>query len=165
MIDWTVRPRVVIATPESKDYLKDRTYGARIEKLAKDKGVALEIWYRPSQHELARLYNRALALIFVPIMEPFGLVAIEAMACGTPVIGVREAGIRESVVDGVSGILVDRDPGEIAEAIRRLMDSQNLRASISKQAVEYVHRRWTWQQAADRYEEEVGKLLEGVRGL
>jgi glycosyltransferase involved in cell wall biosynthesis len=165
MIDGTRRPRVVIATPESADHLKDRAYSAWIEKLAKDKGVALEIRYRPSQHELARLYNRAMALIFVPIMEPFGLVAIEAMACGTPVIGVREAGIRESVVDGVSGILVDRDSGEIAEAIMRLMDSQNLRASISKQAVEYVHRRWTWQQAADRYEEEVGKLWEGVRGL
>lgn len=165
MIDRIVRPRMVIATPESKDSLKDPTYRAWIEKLAKDKGVALEIWYRPSQHELARLYNRAIALIFVPIMEPFGLVAIEAMACGTPVIGVREAGIRESVVDGVSGILVDRNSGEIAEAILRLMVSQNLRASISKQAVEYVHRRWTWQQAADRYEKEVGKLLEGVRGL
>ncbi|HXF93355.1 MAG TPA: glycosyltransferase family 4 protein [Nitrospiraceae bacterium] len=165
MIDQTRRPRMVIATPESVDHVKDRHYSTAIEKLAKDKGVALDVWYRPSQHDLAKLYNQAIALIFVPIMEPFGLVAIEAMACGTPVVGVNEAGIRESVVEGVNGMLVDRDPGEIAKAIGRLMDSQNLRAAMGKQAVEYVRQRWTWQQAADHYEEEIRKLLEGVRGL
>ncbi len=157
------RPRMVIATPESLDRVRDRDYSAALEQLAKDKGVALDIWYRPSQHALASLYNQAVALIFVPIMEPFGLVAIEAMACGTPVIGVREAGIRESVIDGVNGLLVDRDPGEIAAAILRLMRDSGLRTAMSHQAVEYVRQRWTWQQAADCYEEAVRRLLAAER--
>lgn len=161
MIDQTRRPRMVIATPESVDHVKDRHYRTTIEKLAKDKGVALDIWYRPSQHELAKLYNQAVALIFVPIMEPFGLVAIEAMACGTPVIGVKEAGIRESVLDGLNGVLVDRNPGEIAAAIIRLMNDSLLRAAMSAQAVKYVRQRWTWQQAADCYEVAVQRLLKG----
>ncbi len=161
MIDETSRPRMVIATPESLAHIKDREYSTAIEKLAKDKGVALDIWYRPSQHDLARLYNQAIALIFVPIMEPFGLVAIEAMACGTPVIGVKEAGIRESVLDGLNGVLVDRTPGEIAAAIIRLMNDSSLRAAMSAQAVKYVRQRWTWQQAADCYEVAVQRLLNG----
>jgi glycosyltransferase involved in cell wall biosynthesis len=109
------------------------------------------------------LYNQAIALIFVPIMEPFGLVAIEAMACGTPVIGVNEAGIRESVVDGVTGTLVDRDAGQIAAAIIRFMNDSALRTAMGNQAVEYVRQRWTWEQAADRYECAVQRLLEGER--
>jgi glycosyltransferase involved in cell wall biosynthesis len=163
MIAEARRPRMVIATPESVDHLRDRDYVTAIEKLAKDKGVVLDIRYRPTQHELAMLYNQAMALIFVPIMEPFGLVAIEAMACGTPVIGVNEAGIRESVVDGVTGMLVDRDAGEIAAAIIRFMNDPALRTAMGNQAVEYVRQRWTWEQAADRYEGAVQRLLEGER--
>jgi glycosyltransferase involved in cell wall biosynthesis len=70
----------------------------------KDKEVDVTVKYRPSQQELVSLYNQAMALVYIFLMEPFGLVALEAMACGTPVIGVRESGIRESVIDGITGI-------------------------------------------------------------
>jgi len=70
----------------------------------KDKEVDVTVKYQPSQQELVSLYSLAMALVYIFLMEPFGLVALEAMACGTPVIGVRESGIRESVIDGITGI-------------------------------------------------------------
>ncbi|MEO8341995.1 MAG: glycosyltransferase family 4 protein, partial [Nitrospirota bacterium] len=107
------------------------------------------------------LYNQALMLVFMPIMEPFGLVALEAMACGTPVIGVREGGVRESVLDGQSGILVDRDPTELAEAIDHLVQNPDVRNRLGRQAGVYVRSQWTWAQSIDCYEKEVEKLLTG----
>jgi glycosyltransferase involved in cell wall biosynthesis len=63
------------------------------------------------------LLSRAAALVF-PILwdEPFGMVMIEAMACGTPVVALRRGSVPEVVVDGVTGILCD-DPTELPAAI------------------------------------------------
>ena len=158
MIERSLRPHVVFATPECIDRLAQPRYAEELSRLAKDKEVDLTIKYRPSQQELVSLYNQALALVFIPLMEPFGLVALEAMACGTPVIGVREAGIRETVIDGVTGILVDREPIQIAAAITRLQQ-QETRTQMSRRGVEEVHARWSWEHTVDRYEEEVQKLL------
>ncbi|MEP6933687.1 MAG: glycosyltransferase family 4 protein, partial [Nitrospirota bacterium] len=141
------RPQVVIATPTSATHHEDYEYLARVTEMAKAAGVDLNIRCEPSEAELVALYNQALMLVFMPIMEPFGLVALEAMACGTPVIGVREGGVRESVLDGQSGILVDRDPTELAEAIDHLVQNPDVRNRLGQQAGVYVRSQWTWAQS------------------
>ncbi|NJL59245.1 MAG: glycosyltransferase family 1 protein [Desulfobacteraceae bacterium] len=93
---------------------------------------------------MVRLYNEATAVIFAPLMEPFGLVVLESMACGTPVIGVREAGLRESIIDGETGILADRDEEELANAVLMLTESEELRNRLSRNAVSYVREKWNW---------------------
>ena len=153
------RPQVVIATPTSATQHEDYEYFACITEMAKAAGVDLIIRCKPSEAELVALYNKALMLVFMPIMEPFGLVALEAMACGTPVIGVREGGVRESVLDGQSGILVDRDSTELAEAIDHLVQNPDLRNRLGQQAGVYVRSQWTWALSIDRYEKEIEKLL------
>ena len=153
------RPQVVIATPTSATNHEDYAYFSRITAMAKATGVDLTIRCKPSEAELVALYNQSLMLVFMPIMEPFGLVALEAMACGTPVIGVREGGVRELVLDGQSGTLVDRNPTELAEAIDHLILNPDLRNRLGQQASEYVHSEWTWARSIDRYEKEVEKLL------
>jgi glycosyltransferase involved in cell wall biosynthesis len=153
------RPRVVIATPEDIRRQEDADYGGSLKRFAKDKGIDLEMRLNPSQDDLVTLYNTANAVIFVPIMEPFGLVALEAMACGTPVIGVREGGIRESVIDGKTGLLVERDVNEIAMAIDYLQQNPDARATMGQRAVHYVQTEWSWQRTIDRYEEEVRRRL------
>ena len=159
LIERTQRPHVVIATPEHIEKLQDPGYSDELRTMAKDKNVDLTIKYRPSERDLAALYSQALAVVVVSIMEPFGLVAIEAMASGTPVIGIKEAAIRESVIDGATGILVDRDVDQIAAAIIHLQQHKETRAEMSRQAIERVRAHWTWERTVERYEEEVRKLL------
>jgi D-inositol-3-phosphate glycosyltransferase len=74
------------------------------------------------QRELAQWY-RAATLVMVPShSESFGLVAMEAQACGTPVVAAAVGGLRTAVRDGYSGILVDsHDPGHYARAVRELI--------------------------------------------
>lgn len=84
--------------------------------------------------EKARLYRSARAIL-MPIRwaEPFGLVMVEALACGTPVIAFREGAAREIVVDGECGFLVD-DEDEMADAIGRVdqLDRARCRASAEE---------------------------------
>lgn len=75
---------------------------------------------RPSQPLLRELYRRALVYVFPPI-EDFGIMPVEAMATGTPVIANRIGGAAETVVDGVTGfLLTDFTDGEMRRAMERL---------------------------------------------
>lgn len=61
----------------------------------------------PSDNELRDLIRAAKATIYIPVDEDFGMSPVESMACGTPVIGVNDGGLKESIIEGVTGILMD----------------------------------------------------------
>ena len=87
-----------------------------------------------NEHDKARFLGDAAALLFpVDWPEPFGLVMIEAMACGTPVIAFRRGSVPEIVEDGTSGFVVDT-AGEAAAAVERLasLDRANVRAAFER---------------------------------
>lgn len=79
---------------------------AALREQARAASVPVEIVLHPSSDVLYELYRRARALVF-PAVEDFGIVPVEAMSVGTPVVGVRAGGLLETVEDGVSGVLVD----------------------------------------------------------
>lgn len=92
----------------------------RLRRLAERAGVPVTFEVRPSRERLRQLYWGARALLF-PVHEDFGIIPVEAQACGTPVIGLRRGGLLETVVDGETGFLVDsREPGDYVPLIRRL---------------------------------------------
>lgn len=149
LLDATRRPPFEIVT--NQDDPHERAY---LQGLASQLGVQMKIHGLVNDDRLmAQYYNQALLTLYAPIMEPFGLVSIESMACGTPVIGVREGGIRESVVDGETGILTDRDPQQFASAITRLLEDKQLCARYGQQAREYVSAKWTWETSGARLEQ------------
>ncbi|MEU9504725.1 glycosyltransferase [Micromonospora sp. NPDC048170] len=75
---------------------------------------------QPSRERLRELYWGARSLLF-PTHEDFGIIPVEAMACGTPVLGLRRGGVLETVVDGETGFLIDSsDPHEYAAMLRHV---------------------------------------------
>jgi glycosyltransferase involved in cell wall biosynthesis len=91
--------------------------------------------------------------VYAPHLEPFGLVPLEAMAAGLPVVGIREGGVRESVTHGVTGLICQREEQEFASAIRRLLVDSALRDTMSHNASDHVQRLWTWERTVDSVEE------------
>ena len=85
--------------------------------------------------EIVNFWN-ALDIVVVPSFEePFGLVALEALACGIPVVASKVGGLQEIVVDRDCGFLVaPNDPARLAEAILALLTNEELRSSMGKRA-------------------------------
>ncbi len=76
----------------------------------------------PSDERLRRLYRAAAAFVF-PALEDFGIVAVEAQACGTPVVALAEGGTADTVVDGLTGTLVaHQDADGFAAGLQRALD-------------------------------------------
>ncbi|MEZ4526979.1 MAG: glycosyltransferase [Desulfobacterales bacterium] len=125
----------------------------------KRKNVTILFFENIHDSQLVRLYSDAMATVFVPLMEPLGLVPLESMACGTPVIGIREGGVRETVIHGKTGLLVDRDDQQLADAIMRLLEDKELYARLSKNCREYILENWTWEKSIKQLEAHFQKLL------
>jgi glycosyltransferase involved in cell wall biosynthesis len=105
---------------------------AALRRAADRARIPVTFEHRPSRERLRELYRGARALIF-PVHEDFGIIPVEAQACGTPVVGVRRGGLLETVVDGETGYLVDgTDPARYADVLR-LVDTLN-RARIAAHA-------------------------------
>lgn len=101
----------------------------------------------PSDELLYALYQRATVFVF-PAIEDFGMMPVEAMAAGTPVVANAEGGARESVVPGVSGVLLERfGEQELRDAVRsaRVLDPQRIRlhaTAFSVEAFQSRVKRW-----------------------
>lgn len=93
-----------------------------LRALAADLGVDAYFCIRPDDDQLRAIYQGAAALVFLGL-EDFGIVPVEAQACGTPVIGLDAGGTRDTVVPGVSGALVSEshDTGELRSALRECL--------------------------------------------
>jgi len=125
---------------------------ARIQRLVRDLGVEGRVRFVPPQpHHMLSTYYRAADLVLVPSRsESFGLVAAEAMACGTPVIATAVGGLTTLVDHGSSGLLMpDRDPSAWAEAIDLLIAHPLRRSAMSVAAAE-AGRGYAWSTTAAR---------------
>ncbi|MBU6329589.1 MAG: glycosyltransferase [Acidobacteria bacterium] len=105
----------------------------------------------PQPHHMLSTYFRAADVCVVPSRsESFGLVALEAAACGTPVVAAAVGGLRTLVDDGRTGVLIDsRDPAQYAAAISELLSSPERAAAMAATAAE-KSRYFTWSTTAAR---------------
>ncbi|MEM7284957.1 MAG: glycosyltransferase [Actinomycetota bacterium] len=124
----------------------------RIDRLVDDLGVRSQVRFvEPQPHHMLSTYYRAADLVLAPSRsESFGLVALEAAACGTPVVAAAVGGLRTLVEHGRTGFLVEgRDPAVYAAFANEILDSRLLAAEIAMNAAERA-RAYTWTAMADR---------------
>ena len=145
--------------PALRIIMASRANAGPLEQQAKAQSVNLVIETGLDEAALADRYRAAIATICAARLEPFGLTAIESMSCGTPVVAIDEAGYRESVVNGTTGLLVDPEPAALADAIASLLDAPDRVAALGQAGRESVVQRWTWEHAGQRLE----TLLESTR--
>ena len=113
----------------------------RLRELSSWLGIQDVVRFSPpvARADLAKWY-RAADLVVVPsYSESFGLVALEAQACGTPVVATAIGGLRTAVADGISGVLVDgHDPKAWSSVILRLLQEPQRRILLSMGAIEHA---------------------------
>ena len=115
-----------------------------ITELAKQHKVPLTCRVNVSDAELREWYARVGCVAYAPVREPFGLVALEAMAAGAPLVAVAEGGVRESVIDGLTGLVAPREPVAFGRAIQSLLDDLARAQTQALRAREHVVTNWTW---------------------
>jgi D-inositol-3-phosphate glycosyltransferase len=102
-----------------------------------------------AQARLADFYAAADVVVVPSRSESFGLVALEAQACGTPVVAANVGGLPFVVEDGRTGYLVDgHDPADHASALLRVLRDAELRADLGARGARRA-RRFTWEATAD----------------
>jgi D-inositol-3-phosphate glycosyltransferase len=134
----------------------------RLKEVAKEEGVSEQVMFigqKPRQ-ELKYYYSAADIFISTPWYEPFGITPVEAMACGTPVIGSNVGGIKYTVVHNKTGFLVEPDdPDALAEYAARLFSNPAAIEQFGRYGIQRVNNHFTWRKVtraiADLYEDVV----------
>ena len=123
----------------------------RLRAIARDEGVEDRVTFvgRRDREEIGGYYNAADVFVSTPWYEPFGITPLEAMACGTPVIGANVGGIKFTVRDGETGYLVaPNDPAAVAERAAHLFRHPKLMAVLGRQGIRRVNDLFTWERVA-----------------
>ena len=132
-----------IATPEI----------GRLMRCAAEADVEADVRFvgRRDRRDLHRYFSAADVFVTTPWYEPFGITPVEAMACGVPVIGSAVGGIRTTVVDGVTGLLVPpKDPAALAERLALLAASPALRHAMGEAGRQRANALYTWSRITDQ---------------
>jgi glycosyltransferase involved in cell wall biosynthesis len=147
--DHDVRARLLIVGGTDREPDPSRLPElARLASVAQDEAVEELVTFvgRRDRTELVDYYNAADVFVSTPWYEPFGITPLEAMACGTPVIGSNVGGIKFSVADGETGYLVPpNDPAALAERIAGIYRDPTLLPLLGRQAIARVNEMFTWE--------------------
>lgn len=155
LINQEIRPKLIIVSnisePGWEVYLQNLAYNSKVD---------LEILSLIDDAKLVSLYNEAKLVLYTPYLEPFGLVPLEAMGCGTPVVAVKEGGVRETVIHKKTGLHTQRDETLFAEATSELLLNEYKIYKMSKNAIKSVKEFWTLNHAGDRLLWHLNRVLD-----
>lgn len=163
-IDLAVR--AIALLPEPRPTLKwiansgSEDYQHSVQDLARSIGVDLQIRQAVSDSELVTALNQASLLLCTARLEPFGFAPLEANACGLPVVGIAEGGIRETIQHGLNGYLVEPEAAPIAEAIQKLLENPARAREMGTRATEHIQQHWDVESSVDRLEKNLQEVVQ-----
>lgn len=139
---------------------------ARLQAMCQQFGVENLVTFlgKRSQDSLPYYYSASEVVVVPSHYESFGMVALEAMACGTPVVASQVGGLAFLVQDGITGFTVPvDDPQALCEDLAALLDSPSLRQKMGRQAAEFA-REYGWEKIAARIVDLYDEVLSSVAG-
>jgi glycogen(starch) synthase len=141
------------------------TYSDELRGLVDELGLGHRVHFTGFLEERAlRLHYAAADVAVAPsLYEPFGLVATEAMACGTPVVVSDTGGLREIVVDGTGLTFPPQDAEQLADRIAEILLDPALAAQLVARGRERIRERYDWADVAERTAQAYSTLLRGWR--
>jgi glycosyltransferase involved in cell wall biosynthesis len=151
------RPRLVwVGNMSSPSYLEE------LKRLAAATGVCFDPKVNIQDSELVAILNRAQVMVYAPRLEPFGFAALEGNACGLPVVAVAEGGVRETINDGINGLVVEHNPQAMAAAVEHLLDHPEYARRLGQNGCAAVSGRWTLSHSIERLEDRLLQVLDKV---
>lgn len=157
---------VVLGGSSGPDRIQEDPDVQRLLAHARSLGIDDRVVFRGQvrQDELPAALRSAHVVVCAPWYEPFGIVPLEAMATGTPVVAAAVGGLIDSVVHGRTGLHVPpRDAGAIADAVTALLDDPELLASLGAAGVERTRSRYSWARVAADTERGYRRVLGRAR--
>ena len=150
-------PRATLVVVGAPLFNQDEDYLRRLEHSVETFGIGERVRFLGARHDIAPIMGALDLLVVNSLVEPFGLVVLEGMACGTPVLATAVDGIPEIITHGEDGWLVPpRNASRLASAIVQLISQPKLRAGLSALALERVSSQFT----AERYMRELQAFYE-----
>jgi glycosyltransferase involved in cell wall biosynthesis len=156
---------VVAGGPDHRDMDTSADYRLLLEA-ARRQGVAERVIFTGSvaRADVPALIRSADIVVCAPWYEPFGIVPLEAMACGIPVVASAVGGLTDSIVDQQTGRLVAaRDPVALASALGQLLDDPAKRAALGAAGVDRARHRYSWRRVAAQTEAIYLRLIADAR--
>lgn len=150
-LPWVPGAELVIVGGPAEGRLEDDPEARRLRELADQLGVGdrLRLVGQVARADLPKILRSADLVACVPWYEPFGIVPLEAMACGVPVLASAVGGLVDTVVDGVTGVLVPpRDIRALAKVQRRLLADGARRGMLAAAGCDRARARYTWDRIA-----------------
>lgn len=136
--------RLVIIGPNSNDQYS-REIVTRIQEKHKKGKYDITCVGSVNLDDLVKWYQKASIFVCPSIIEPFGIVNVEALSCETPVVASNVNGIPDIVEDHKSGILIPpNDPVKLAEVIQYLLDNEDIRIKFGREGRKKVEREYSW---------------------
>jgi glycosyltransferase involved in cell wall biosynthesis len=142
---------LVIAGGPAEGRLSADPEAARLKRVAAEAGVGDRVKFagQVSRQDMPDLLRSADIVVCAPWYEPFGIVPLEAMACGIPVVAGAVGGLTDTIVDGVTGALVPpRQPAALASTVRKLLNEPALRQAYGSAAADRARARYSWDRIA-----------------
>lgn len=145
--------KLVIAGAVDK---KSEQYYEKLQTYARDSDL-ISFRVSPSTEELLELYKNSMAVLFTAPNEDWGIVPLEGMASGKPVIAINQGGPKESIINKVTGYLANNNIDDYRKAINELIENKN-KLQMGQNARDHVQK-YSWDNFTQIIDDEIDRLL------